>query len=80
MCICDLKNGEEKLICNGNWNTLYIERDHDEFYLVAKADGNVSMRLNYCPECGRVLNNELEEELEDKHEYTEWERNKGWDL
>lgn len=80
MCICDLKNGEEKLIRKGDWNYLYIGRDQDEYYLIAKGDGNVNMQLNYCPKCGKVLNNELEEELEDKYEYDEWERNKGWDL
>lgn len=55
MCICNLKINEEKLVSNGNWNTLYIERQIDGYYIVATGEGNAYMNIKYCPKCGRNL-------------------------
>lgn len=55
MCICDLKVNEEKRICDGDWNTLYIERNEDGYSMIAIGEGCVYMKINYCPKCGRSL-------------------------
>lgn len=55
MCICNLKVNEENHICDGFWNSLYIERNKDGYYIVASSEGNVYMKINYCPLCGRKL-------------------------
>ena len=56
-CICKKLNKEESiLIEEGSWNTLRLERDeYGNYYIVAKADGNAYMNINYCPLCGRKL-------------------------
>lgn len=61
-CICDLKDKEEKLITNGNWVDLYIKLERKEYWIVAMADGNAMMKIDYCPKCGRKLEEEVEEE------------------
>lgn len=58
MCICDLKINEENHICNGNWNSLYIERNIDGYYIVASGEGEAHMKINYCPKCGKKLEEE----------------------
>ena len=49
-CICeDLKDGVDKEIEQGDWNTMYILKQ-------GGGDGCVSVSINYCPKCGRKLN------------------------
>jgi hypothetical protein len=65
-CICELNKGEEKLITKGSWVNLYISRDnYDEYWIEAISDGRASMKIDYCPKCGKKLEeNEPEEEYE----------------
>ena len=35
MCICDLNVNEKKLITDGCWNSLYIERNKYDYFIVA---------------------------------------------
>lgn len=58
MCICDLNVNEKKLITDGCWNSLYIERNKYDYFIVASGDGNAYMKINYCPKCGRRLEDE----------------------
>ena len=64
-CLCDLKDREEKLITQGSWVNLYITKEHDEYWINAVGDGIAAMRIKYCPECGRKLE---EDEPEDDWE------------
>ena len=66
-CICDLKEGEEKLITIGDWVNLYILLRDKEYWLIANADGRAEMMLHYCPVCGRKLEEEVV--YEDYSEY-----------
>jgi hypothetical protein len=54
-CICDLKEREEKLLREGSWVNLYISREHGEYFIVALSDGRATMRIHYCPQCGKKL-------------------------
>lgn len=58
MCICDLKVDEEKLITDGCWNSLWIERDKYDYLIVAAGEGIASMKIGYCPKCGKKLEEE----------------------
>lgn len=58
-CICeDLIEGVDKEIEQGDWNTMYILKQGGEYYIKAISDGCVSLKINYCPICGRRLENE----------------------
>lgn len=55
-CICNLSKGQQKLITQGSWVNLYIERDCcGDYLLEAIDDGRADMQINYCPICGRCL-------------------------
>ena len=58
MCICDLKHNEEKHLKDGDYNTLYIEKEYWTYYIKAEADGCVRFPILYCPICGRNLDDE----------------------
>ena len=60
-CICDLKEKEEKRITHGDWVDLYIKLEDKEYWIVAEAEGNAMMKIEYCPKCGRKLE-EFEED------------------
>ena len=56
-CICeDLKDGVDKEIGQGDWNTMYILKQGGYYYIKAIGEGCVSVSINYCPKCGRKLN------------------------
>ena len=61
-CICNLSEGEEKLISNGSWVDLYISLKDGEYWIEAISDGRASMRIDYCPKCGRKLIEEVEDD------------------
>lgn len=55
MCICDIEIGERKYICDGDFNSLCIRREIFCYYIEAKGDGSAEIKINYCPMCGRTL-------------------------
>lgn len=55
MCICDLNKGEERHLRDGDYNTIYIVREHWTYYIMAEGDGRVWLPISYCPVCGRDL-------------------------
>lgn len=59
-CICKkIEKGEKEYVSHGDWNSIAIERDeYGEYYIVAIGDGKAYLKLNYCPKCGRGLNDE----------------------
>jgi hypothetical protein len=65
-CLCQLKDNEEKLITEGYWINLYIYKEYGEYFIKALSDGRADMKIDYCPKCGRKL-----EEVEPEEEF-EW--------
>lgn len=63
-CLCDLKEGQEKIISQGHWVNLYIAIEEGEYWIRAISDGRADLRIHYCPKCGRKL-----EEKESLEEY-----------
>lgn len=57
-CICNLKNGEETHLADGDWTLLKLKKLDDGFYIEGWGDGVASMRINYCPKCGRKLSDD----------------------
>ena len=56
MCICEnLKNDYDTFLEQGDWNTMYIRKYYDEYFIRALGDGFVSIKINYCPFCGKKL-------------------------
>ena len=59
MCrVCDIVVHESKLLREGDYCNLYLERDKYFYYIVGKADGNAILMIKYCPICGRELEKE----------------------
>ena len=55
-CICELiKEGHSEKLSVGDWNDIYMRKEYGKYYIEAIADGNTYLRLNYCPKCGRKL-------------------------
>lgn len=55
-CICEIvKEGYPETISIGNWINMYMVKKDGEYYIEAVADGKARMILNYCPVCGRKL-------------------------
>ena len=55
-CICeDLIEGVDRKIAVGDWNDMYILKQRGDYYIKAISDGYVSIKINYCPICGRKL-------------------------
>ena len=55
-CICELvKEGFSEKISSGTWVDMYIRKEYGKYYIKAVADGNAYLKLNYCPKCGRKL-------------------------
>ena len=55
-CICDMaKEGYPEIISIGTYVNMYIVKKDGEYYIETKADGNAYLKLNYCPKCGRKL-------------------------
>lgn len=55
-CVCELiKEGHSEKLSTGNWNDIYMRKEDGKYYIEAVADGKAVMRLNYCPKCGRKL-------------------------
>lgn len=59
-CKCiDLERGSERELVKGCFNYLYLKRNReDNYYIIAIADGVAEMKINYCPFCGRKLEND----------------------
>ena len=58
MCICDLEKNEQRHLKDGDYNTLYIVREYFTYYIKAEGDGCVWLPINFCPLCGRNLEDE----------------------
>ena len=55
-CICELiKEGCSEKLSTGEWNDIYMRKEYGNYYIEAIADGNAYLTLNYCPKCGRKL-------------------------
>ena len=55
-CICEtVRGGHSEIISIGAYVNIYMREEHGEYYIEAKADGNAYLKLNYCPKCGRKL-------------------------
>ena len=54
-CICDIKEGIELKIEEGNWVDLYIYRKESGYWIVGEGDGRSYLKINYCPICGKRL-------------------------
>ena len=55
-CICNMvKEGYPEIISIGTYVNMYIVKKDDEYYIEAIADGKACLKLNYCPKCGRKL-------------------------
>ena len=55
-CICELiKEGHSETISIGTYVNIYMRKEYGKYYIEAKADGNAYLKLNYCPKCGRKL-------------------------
>ena len=55
-CRCELiKGGCSEKLSIGDWVDIYIRKEDGEYYIEAIADGNAYLKLNYCPKCGRKL-------------------------
>ena len=55
-CICEtVREGHSETISIGAYVNMYMVKEDDEYYIEAVSDGKAVMRLNYCPKCGRKL-------------------------
>ena len=55
-CVCKLiKEGQSKKLSVGSWVDIYMRKEDGKYYIEAIADGNAYLTLNYCPKCGRKL-------------------------
>ena len=55
-CICEtVREGYSETISIGTYVNIYMRKEYGEYYIEAKADGNAYLKLNYCPKCGRKL-------------------------
>lgn len=57
-CICNLEDGQKIIMDEGCWTYLKLNREHDGYYIEAWGDDVASMRINYCPKCGRKLSDD----------------------
>ena len=65
MCkYCELKNAETICLTDRKHDDLYISKVEDEYYI--ENEGLTKFKLNYCPICGRDLQNELSKEIKNK--------------
>ena len=59
MCVCkEIKIDEKILISRGDWVDLFLDKDEYGYYIMGMGDGNVYMKIKYCPLCGRLLEEE----------------------
>ena len=55
-CICEMvREGHSETISIGAYVNIYMRKEYGEYYIEAVSDGKAVMRLNYCPKCGRKL-------------------------
>ena len=55
-CVCELiKEGQSEKLSVGSWVDIYMRKEYGKYYIEAIADGNAYLTLNYCPKCGRKL-------------------------
>jgi len=54
-CICNLKEGTEYRIVQGNWCDLLISLEKGKYWIIGEGDGRAMVKINYCPICGRKL-------------------------
>ena len=55
-CICELvEEGCSEYLLVGDWVDICIKKEDSKYYIEALADGNAYLKLNYCPKCGRKL-------------------------
>ena len=55
-CVCELiKEGQSEKFSVGSWVDIYMRKEDGKYYIEAIADGNAYLTLNYCPKCGRKL-------------------------
>ena len=55
MCPCYLEIDDHVIISEGDYNSLFLERTENGYYLVVYENGTAYMKLDYCPYCGRKL-------------------------
>ena len=62
MCdLCSVFLNESKPVSDGDYCAIYMWRtEFDEWYIIAKADGNAYLKIEYCPHCGRKLGGDLD--------------------
>lgn len=59
-CICELEVGEEyNLDYTATWSYLALKRKEDGFYLMGYGDDLSVYKVNFCPECGKSLKEQL---------------------
>lgn len=59
-CICELEVGEEyNLDYTAAWSYLALKREENGFYLMGHGDSLSLYKVNFCPCCGRKLQNSI---------------------
>ena len=59
-CICELEVGEESnLDYTAAWSYLALKRKEDGYYLIGYGDDSSIYKANFCPCCGRKLENTI---------------------
>ena len=54
-CICGVHENEVKRIAEGAWVDLYINKEAEDYLIEAISSGRASLKINFCPICGRKL-------------------------
>ena len=68
MCkYCELKKGESKVLNNGLVTNVQIMNYDGKFILYSNVPDFSKTVINYCPMCGRNLQNELSKEIKDEN-------------
>lgn len=59
ICICRrIIDGSTEYLEKGDWNFIAMRKDFNgkDYYIKAISEGTTEMKINYCPICGRSLN------------------------
>jgi len=58
-CMCNLKENTENKIIVGDYCNLLIKKEtwmkENYYYIIGEGDGRATLKINYCPICGREL-------------------------
>lgn len=54
-CICNIPIHQEILLTRENWKDIYMCRDSQGYYIEVIEESSASIRIKYCPFCGRGL-------------------------